>query len=175
MVMQALFVSAALMHRDCFVHRWEFSVVAYNMQCLHMQAAHCKPIVNRDIRPSNLMHSQSTIFLVDWGSATLLQRSLLYEGTIHYASVGVLQQLTQDFTIVETGPADDLESLVASMFCVSHPDAHQELQRGAKLPALVMQWWIQTWNSRPQWQLALTAAGAANHDAVADCLQALLE
>ena len=172
--MQALFVSAAIIHRDRFVHSCEFGAVAYSMQCVHMQAAHCKPIINRDIRPSNLMHAQSTIYLVDWGSATLLQRSL-YEGTVHYASLGVLQQLTQDLSIIETGPADDLESLVASVFCISHTDAHQELQRCAKLPALVMQWWIQTWNSRPQWQLALTAARAANHGAVADCLQALLE
>ena len=89
------------------------------------------------------MHTQSTIFLVDWGSATLLSRSL-YEGTVHYASLGVLQQLTQDLAIIETGPADDLESLVASIFCISHQDAQQELQRGAQLPALVMQWWIRT-------------------------------
>ena len=172
--MQALFVSAAIIHRDGVVHSCKLGAVAYNMQCVHMQAAHCKSILNRDIQPRNMMHTRSTIFLVDWGSATLLQRSL-YEGTIHYASLGVLQQLTQDLAIIETGPADDLESLVASIFCISHPDAHQELQRGAKLPALVMQWWIQTWNSRPQWQLALAAARAANHDAVADCLQTLLE
>ena len=111
---------------------------------------------------------------MNWGCATLLQRSL-YEGTVHFASAGVLQQLMQDLANVETGPADDLESLVASMFCISHPDAHQELQRVAKLPASVMHWWTQTWNSRPTWQPALTAARAANHDAVADCLEALLE
>ena len=174
MIMQALFLSATVIHIDRFVHSCEFGAVAYNVLCAHMQLAHDKPIINRDIRPSNLMHTLSTIFLVDWGSATLLQRSL-YEGTIHYASLGVLQQLTQDLAIIETGPADDLESLVASVFCITHPDAHQELQIGAKLPALVMQWWVQTWNSRPQWQLALTAARAANHDAVAHCLQALLE
>ena len=114
-----------------------------------MQAAHCKLVINRDVWPSNLMHTQSTIFLVDWGSATLLQKSL-YEGTIHNTSLGVLQQPTQDLATIGTGPADDLESLVASMFCVSHPDAHQQLQRRAKLPASVMQWWTQTWISRPQ-------------------------
>lgn len=131
MIMQALFVSAAIIHRDHFVHSWDFGTVAYNMQCVHMQAAHCKSIINRDIRPSNLMHTQSIMFLVDWGSATLLQRSL-YEGTIHYASLGVLQQLTQDLAIIETGPADDLESLVASIFCISHPDAHTKNCREAQ-------------------------------------------
>lgn len=144
------------------------------MQRVLMQAAHCKPVVNRDVRPSNLMYIQSTIYLVDWGSATL-QQSASYEGTIHYASVWVLQQLIQELGNVKVGPSDDLESLVASVFCISHPDAHKELQRVVRLPAAVMQWWTQTWAARPQWQLALTAARAANHDTVAGCLQALLE
>ena len=120
------------------------------------------------------MHIQSTIYLVDWGSATLLQ-SAPYEGTIHYASVQVLQQLIQELGRVQVGPSDDVESLVASLFCISHPDAHKELQRVASLPATVLQWWTQTWASRPQWQMALIAARAANHSTVADCLQALLE
>ena len=140
----------------------------------HMQAAHCKLVINRDVRPDNLMHTQSQIFLVDWGSATL-QQNAPYEGTLHYASVGVLQQLTQNLDRVEVGPADDLESLVASMFCISHPDAHSQLQKVKKLPTPVMQWWTQTWKPRPQWQLALGAARAANHDSVGDCLLALLE
>ena len=92
-----------------------------------MQAAHCKLVINRDVRPNNLMHNQSQIYLVDWGSATL-QQNAPHEGTLHYASVGVLQQLTQNLDRVEVGPADDFESLVASMFCISHPDAHSQLQ-----------------------------------------------
>ena len=62
-----------------------------------MQAAHSKLVINRDVRPNNLMHTQSQIYLVDWGSATL-QQNAPYEGTLHYASVGVLQQLTQIWT-----------------------------------------------------------------------------
>ena len=120
------------------------------------------------------MYIQSTIYLVDWRTATL-QQNALYEGTVHYASVGVLEQLLQELGMIGVGPSDDLESLVASAFCISHPDAHQELQKVAKLPAAVMQWWSQTWALRPQWQRALAAARAANHKHVADCLQALLE
>ena len=89
--------------------------------------------------------------------------------------MGVLQQLTQDLSKVETGPADELESLVASMFCIRHQYAHKELQEVAKLPESVMQLWTQAWNSRPRWQLAFIAARAANHDKVADCWHALLE
>jgi len=139
-----------------------------------VQAAHCKLVVNRDVRPSNLMHTKSDIYLVDWGSATL-QQIAPYEGTIHYASVRVLQQLTQDFDYVKVSPADDLESLVASIFCISHPDAHSQLQKVDRLPVAVLQWWTQAWMTRSQWQLALGAARAANYDTVADCLQALLE
>ena len=73
---------------------------------------------------------------------------------------------------VEVGPADDL---VASMFCISHPDPHSQLQKVKKLPMPVMQWWTQTWKPQPQWQLALGAARAANHDSVGDCLLAVLE
>lgn len=151
-----------------------FKTVADAMQHVHMQAAHLRNVVNRDVRPTNLMYTQSTIYLVDWGSATLLH-SALYEGTVHYASDRVLQQLAQGLGRVEVGPSDDLESLVASVFCVSHPDAHKDLQRVAKSPSTVVQWWTQTWASRPQWQRALTAARAATYDAVADCLQAWLE
>ena len=151
-----------------------FTVVAYDVQPVRMQAAHCKLIINRDVRPNNLMHTPSQVFLVDWGSATQ-QQNAPYEGTVHYASNGVLYQLTQHLDSVAVGPADDLESLVASMFCISHPDAHSQLQKVDKLPAPVMQWWTQTWSPRPQWRLALRAARAANHANVADCLLALLE
>lgn len=89
------------------------------------------------------MYIQSTMYLVDWGTATL-QQSALYEGTLHYASVRVLQQLKQQLDRIEVGPSDDLESLVASVFCTSHPDAHTELQKVARLPARVRQWWTKT-------------------------------
>lgn len=139
-----------------------------------MQEAHSKSVVNRDVRPGNLMYIQSTIYLVDWGSATL-QQSAMYEGTLHYASLRVLQQLIQQHDSIVVGPPDDLESLVASVFCISHPDAHTELQKVSRLPASVMQWWAKTWGMRPHWQLALTAARAVDYTTVADCLQALLE
>ncbi|KAL0025972.1 hypothetical protein WJX77_009496 [Trebouxia sp. C0004] len=43
------------------------------------KAAHCKHVINRDVRPNNLMHNQAQIYLVDWGSATL-QQNAPYEG-----------------------------------------------------------------------------------------------
>lgn len=138
-----------------------------------MQAAHCK-LVNRDVQSSNLLHTKSNIYLVDWGSATL-QQIAPYEGTVHYASVRVLQQLIEDSDYVKVSPADDLESLVASIFCISHPDAHSQLQKVDRLPVEVLQWWTQAWMTRPQWQLALGAARAAKYDIVADCLQKMLE
>ncbi|KAL0025971.1 hypothetical protein WJX77_009496 [Trebouxia sp. C0004] len=44
-----------------------------------LKAAHCKHVINRDVRPNNLMHNQAQIYLVDWGSATL-QQNAPYEG-----------------------------------------------------------------------------------------------
>ena len=151
-----------------------FTLVAHSVQPVRLQAAHCKLVINRDVRPNNLMHTQSQVCFVDWGSATL-QKNAPYESMIHYASIGVLQQLTRKMDSMEVGPADDFESLVASMFCISHPDAHNQLQKVEKLPIPVMQWCTQTWTPQSQWQLALRAARAANHDSVGDCLLALLE
>jgi len=146
------------------------------LQWVHVQASHGKGIVNRDVTPRNLMHTKSDIYLVDWGSATL-QQMAPYEGTVHYASVSVLQQLTQGLDCVKVIPADDLESLVVSFFCVRHPDAHSQLQNVDRLqvPVTVLQWWRQIWMARPQWQLALKAARAADYNTLADGLQILLE
>ena len=122
------------------------------------------------------MHTESDIYLVDWGCATL-QQTAPYEGTVHYASFSVLQQLAQDPYCVKVNPADDLESLVVSCFCIRHPDAHSQLQNvdRLQLPVAVLQWWRQVWKTRPQWQLASGAARAADYDTLADCLQTLLE
>ncbi len=122
------------------------------------------------------MHTKSNIYLVDWGSATL-QQIAPYEGTVHYASVSILQQLTQGLDCVKVSPADDLESLVVSFFCIRHLDAHRQLQNvdRLQLPVTVLQWWRQIWMTRPQWQLALGAARAANYGTLADRLQTLLE
>ena len=122
------------------------------------------------------MHTTSDIYLVDWGSATL-QQIAPYEGTIHYASVSALQQLTQGLDFVKVTPADDLESLVVSFFCIRHADAHSQLQNvdRLQLPVTVLQWWRQNWMTCPRWQLTLGAARAANYDSLADRLQTLLE
>ncbi len=122
------------------------------------------------------MHTKSDIYLVDWGSAAQ-QQIAPYEGTVHYASVSVLHQLTQGLDCVRITPADDLESLVVSFFCIRHPDAHTHLQNvdRLQLPVAVLQWWRQTWMIRPQWQLALEAARAADYDTSADRLRAMLE
>jgi len=60
------------------------------VQNVHMQAARCKSVnvVNRVVKQSNLMHSQSTIYFVSRGSITL-QQTAPYKGTTHYASVRV--------------------------------------------------------------------------------------
>ena len=71
-----------------------FTAVANQAHKVPVQVAHGKAVINRVASASNLMYTQSTIYLVDWGNATL-QQSALYEGTIHYASIRVLQQLTQ--------------------------------------------------------------------------------
>lgn len=127
--------------------------------------------------------AESTIYLVDWGTATTPEDGQ-WEGTLHYASVGIQQQLVKYFECAEVfrmfhavkvSPADDLESLVTSMFCVSHPDAYSCLQKVPNEPTPVLQWWSQAWAPRPRWQQALSAARASDYELLAERLQALLE
>lgn len=127
--------------------------------------------------------AESVIYLVDWGSATTPDDEQ-WEGTLHYTSAGTLQQLVswysspeqfRMFHSVKATPADDLESLVANMFCITHPAAHDELELLAHEPAAVLDWWCQTWATRMQWQRAVQAARATDYDLLAARLQALME
>ncbi|KAL0023256.1 hypothetical protein WJX77_000462 [Trebouxia sp. C0004] len=61
-----------------------------------LKAAHCKLVINRDVRPNNLMHTQSQIYLVDWGSATL-QQNAPYEGwsPVSFSVWGITATRTQ--------------------------------------------------------------------------------
>ncbi|KAL0039333.1 hypothetical protein WJX79_003775 [Trebouxia sp. C0005] len=63
-------VLAPLTAADFFTHNLQNSLHPLVQM---LQAAHYKPVINRDVRPSNLMYIKSTIYLVDWGSATLQQ------------------------------------------------------------------------------------------------------
>ncbi len=149
------------------------------------QDAHNLGLVNRDVRLSNLMTNTaaSVLWPIDWGCATRQQHAP-FEGTVHYASKAILDQLIleqwlqfkQHASVLAT-PADDLESLVCTAFCVTHPDMQVELEKLARHQlADILSWWQHTaWASRPAWTEALQAARAQDYTSVGVRLQRLLE
>ena len=153
--------------------------------CLGSQEAHDLGLVNRDVRLSNLMTdtTASVLWPIDWGSATS-QQPAPFEGTVHYASRAILEQLVLQQLLqlgqhasVRATPADDLESLVCTAFCVTHPDMQVELEKLAKHQlADILSWWQDTaWALRPAWTEALQAARAQDYTSVGMRLQRLLE
>ena len=151
------------------------------------QEAHNLGFVNRDVRLSNLMTdtTASVLWPIDWGSATRVGlQQAPFEGTVHYASKAILEQVILEQLLqpgqhpsVRATPADDLESLVCTAFCVTHPDMQVELE---KLPKHqlgdIVSWWQHTaWASRPAWTEALQAARDLDYTGVGVQLQRLLE
>lgn len=123
----------------------------------------------------------STLYAIDWGSATR-QQHVPYEGTVHYASEAVLLQLQQQqqhghSANIHSTPADDLESLLCTAFCVTHPDMRVELEKLDKHQfANILSWWQQTaWAQRPAWTEALQAARGGDYTSFGMRLQRLLE
>lgn len=129
-----------------------------------------------------MIHSAtSTLCAIDWGSATIEQHAP-YEGTVHYASEAILEQLQQqqelgDPVLILSTPANDLESLVCTAFCVTHPDLRVELEKLEKHElASILSWWQETaWARRPAWTEALQAARDEDYTSVGVRLQRLLE
>ena len=74
-------------------------------------------------------------------------------------------------------PADDLESLVCTAFCLTHPDMRVGLKKLDKDQFTdISSWWQQiAWAPRPAWKEALQAARVKDYTRVGMQLQRLLE
>ena len=129
---------------------------------------------------------QHELVLVDWGTAIPVQGSpRVFEGGLKYASRRVLQHLSQPgglTTPIAFLPADDLASIVRSLFALKHRLFKQKLDALAGDDAQhvacgALELWDQ-WlssSSRPGWRAAEEQAEACAYDAVADALDALME
>lgn len=103
-----------------------------------------------------------------------------YSGTTHYASARVLRQLQATTTAAggeapQVGIADDLESLVKSVFALRHativPELHCVDDDYAAIDAVWQSWLC----IRKAWEPVMAAAQAGNHDDVSECLATLMQ
>ncbi len=117
-------------------------------------------------------------FLVDWGSAAKKSdKAGPYEGTVHYSATRILIQLAVDKQAVTFTPADDLESLVCSAFCLSHPALQDQLELISKSHVIqIQEWWQEVvWQRRSRWREAVEAARQNDYRAVQALLQTLMQ
>jgi hypothetical protein len=145
-----------------------------------LQAAHKRHIINRDIRPSNIIVADGELVVIDWGFAEVCAPGALcyrgpYSGTASYASASVLQQFIASVVDVEVGPADDLVSLVRCMFAVQHPAAQAQLGLLRGNDAAVAKFWEGALDSRRRWRQAEAAAAKCAYGRLRTLLRELLE
>jgi serine/threonine protein kinase len=115
--------------------RGSFEVLqAAGLLCDCLKAAHTTArVVHRDVRACNIVlvptdppaFDSTGVVLLDWACAATLKGSgetecIDYEGTVHFASVAVLQKLKDGDRSLVYKPADDLESLVYTVFGLMH-------------------------------------------------------
>jgi serine/threonine protein kinase len=153
---------------------------------LTLKMSHARGIINRDVRPSNVIVAGSEtqqLVIIDWGFAVKCPEgsesvAAVYEGTIAYASDSVWRQYMDGSGCgeVRVSPADDLVSLVRCMFVMLHPAVQQDLRTLPRDDAqAAMGFWHRLLAIRPRWQLAVGAAARADYGMVRELLESLLE
>lgn len=146
----------------------------------NVQSVHGLRLINRDVRPENMLLDGTTgmLYLGDLGSALKLSETAVpFEGTVHYLAARILDQMAVNSTAVTLASADDLESLVCSAFCLRHPDLQAQLYRISKTQVRqVQEWWQCTaWQQRACWQKAVEFARHNDYMEVALRLQELMQ
>jgi serine/threonine protein kinase len=153
-----------------------------------LRACHEMGLVHRDVRLGNIVFAaeaaatpgqqqqQQLLYIIDWGFAVAAHSPGPYAGTVSYASDRVLSARAGGAPSIASAPADDLVSLVRSVFAMVHPSLQLELSLlGSDNPAVVLQFWQGQMALRTRWLQAQQAAEACSYDAVKEELQGLLQ
>jgi serine/threonine protein kinase len=133
-----------------------------------------KEVVIRDLRPGNIVLAEEQLIIVDWGSAVSVQGGAQpYCGTTHYASDRVLKLLQQSNS-VSVIPADDLVSLVRSMFAIKHPSFAAQLWE-VQDEQDILECWGRVMATHQAWQAAQAEAEQGSYEGLAIELTRLMQ
>ncbi|AJF97082.1 hypothetical protein TW95_gp0348 [Pandoravirus inopinatum] len=102
-----------------------------------MTAAHVVGIVHRDFRPANLLRTTDggRVLVNDWGFAAEADAIEPHRGTLAYASDAVLAHMIAGHTQFGVARADDLESLVRTLYVMSGRSVAMGMPAGRDLAA----------------------------------------
>lgn len=135
-----------------------------------LRRAHAAGWVHRDVRPANLLWvpDEDSALLNDWGYAAKPRATAApYHGTLSMASDAVLTQLAADPKRVASRPADDLVSLVRTVFVILFP----RFAPAVRDPALL----LAHWSGMPShWKSAQREAVRCAYDSLRSFFTALL-
>jgi len=136
-----------------------------------LQKAHELGIINRDVRPHNIMIAEGKskksdmLYILDWGYAVTKNQASAFSGGVLYASERILELLaTGAYEVVAEG-RDDLEALVHTIFSLRFHEKHMMLRDLEKTDFGKLQlFWSKCSDEIPAWNSALTAARAEDYE-----------
>jgi hypothetical protein len=92
-----------------------------------LREAHDLAIINRDVRPENIMSAEGRLYILDWGYAVAKGEPYAFSGGVMYASDRILGLLESGSYKVLAEEKDDLEALVHSIFALRYKSYFNEL------------------------------------------------
>lgn len=93
-----------------------------------LQKAHERAVINRDVRPENIMSAEGRLYILDWGYAVVKGESCAFSGGVTHASERILGLLDSGSDEVLAEEKDDLEALVHSIFALRYQSCSNKLR-----------------------------------------------
>lgn len=128
-----------------------------------LKMAH-KYVIHRDIRPENILYHNGKATVIDWGFAIAPPSSPVpYSGTVRFASSSVLKDLEVN-NRHQSNPADDLQSLIRTVFVHLDHDNRKELYNISKSDfAAIDKFWMDKL-SAPHWKHLVSLADRVDYE-----------